>query len=403
MSILSGIRVLDLATYIAGPAAATIMSDFGAEVIKVERPVAGDPYRYLSQLPGMPVSDEAYCWLLDSRNKESLALDLAHPDAREVLERLVRWCDVLITNFLPAQLSRFGLGYEELKVWNSRLIYAQVSGYGESGEEAGKPGYDSTAYWARSGLMGAMHNAGADPSLSVAGFGDHPTAMSLFAAIMMALYQRQRTGIGMKVSTSLLANGAWSNSCQIQAAFCEAQWPEKRNRANPNNPLVNHYVTLDGQRILLTLLDPERDWQRLCGALGWQERRTEERYRTPKARRENARELTGLIDAELGRKDLKEWSRIFRDHDIIWALVPRTQDVTRDAQMDAAGVFGEIEGSPARTVLSPIHVDGAAKTKPRLAPGVGEHTIQILSGLGFPQERIAALKECGAVYAPGSS
>ncbi len=403
MSILTGIRVVDLATYIAGPAAATIMSDFGAEVIKVERPVTGDPYRYLSQVPGMPVSEEQYCWLLDSRNKKSLGLDLSHSESGEVIEKLVKWCDVLITNFLPARIARFRLAHEDLSPWNERMIYAQVTGYGETGEEAAKPGYDSTAYWARSGLMGMMYNGGADPSLSVAGFGDHPTAVALFAAIMMALYQRRQTGKGMKVSTSLLANGAWSNSCQIQAAFAGAEWGEKRNRANPNNPLVNHYVTRDGRRLLLTLLEPERDWQRLCRALGWEDRLNEERFRTPAARRENARALVALMDAEIACKSLDEWSRIFQDHDIIWALVPSIQDVTRDRQMDAAGVFQDFEDAPFRTVLSPIQLDGVAKRSPRLAPGVGEHSIEVLQATGFTDDRIAALRKSGVVYAPASS
>src|SRR5262249_8098388 len=266
--ILSGLRVIDCGTYIAGPAAATILSDFGADVIKVERPPFGDPYRQLYRLPGMPVSQVDYCSLLDSRNKRSLALDLSDPFGREALLKLVATADVFITNSQPQLVTKFRLGYAELQAVNPRLIYAQVTGYGENGPEAEKPGYDMTAYWARSGLMGLMHNADAEPARSVCGFGDHPTSSALFGAIMLGLYQRDRTGNGCKVSTSLMANGAWSNSCQIQAAFCNAEPPPKTTRRASTNPLVNHYVARDGERFILCCLDTVKDWPRLCKAMG---------------------------------------------------------------------------------------------------------------------------------------
>ncbi|MBI3683747.1 MAG: CoA transferase [Acidobacteria bacterium] len=398
MGILTGIRVLDLATYIAGPAAATIMSDHGAEVIKVERPPHGDPYRYLSQLPAMPVSEHLYCWLLDGRNKKSVALDLVHASARGVLEKLVAWCDVLVTNFQPALLLKFRLRYEDLAPLNGRMIYASVTGYGETGEEADKPGYDQTAYWARSGLMGMMHQAGADPVQSPAGFGDHPTSMALFAAIMMALYQRERTGRGSKVTTSLMANGAWANSCQIQASFVGAEWPVRRTRANPNNPLVNHYVTRDGHRFILCLLEPARDWERLCRALEWGRLLEDARFCTPQGRHENSPELVAMIDAEVAGKDMAEWAQIFRRHDIVWGPVPTMDEVGQDAQMAAAGVYAEIDGAPWRTVLSPLQVEGEEKVKPSLAPAVGQHSDEVLHTLGYPEPEIRRLVETGAVF-----
>ncbi|MEO7653109.1 MAG: CoA transferase, partial [Bryobacteraceae bacterium] len=267
-SILSGLRVIDCGTYIAGPAAATILSDFGAEVIKIERPPHGDPYRYLSLLPSMPVSEHLYCWILDGRNKKSIALDLSGDAGREVLLKLVAASDIFVTNYQPQVVRKFRIGYEELRELNPRLIYAQVTGYGELGDEAEKPGFDTTAYWARSGLMGIMHNADGEPCRSPAGFGDHPTSVTLFASIMLALYQRERTGEGCKVSTSLMANGAWSNSCQIQASFCKASLPARATRKETENPLVNHYLARDGHRFMLCCLEPVIDWKRLCTALG---------------------------------------------------------------------------------------------------------------------------------------
>lgn len=399
MGILSGIRVLDLATYIAAPAAATIMGDFGADVIKVERPPYGDPYRYLSLVPGMPVSSEHYCWLLDSRNKRSLALDLCSPNSREVVERLVKWADVVIINFQPQQLRRFRLTYEELALLNPRLIYAHVTGYGETGDEAEKPGFDATAYWARSGLMATMHNAGADPVQSPAGFGDHPTASALFGAIMLGLYQRERTGSGTKVSTSLMANGAWSNSCQIQAAFVGAEWPVRRTRTHPSNPLINHYLTRDGKRFMFCLLDAQRDWVRICRVFGWDGLSNDERFATAESRRQNAAELVGMIDAAIQHRDMSEWAELFRLHDVVWGPVPMTETVCADQQMEANGVFAEIEGTEWRTVMSPIVVEGEEKQRPRLAPDVGQHSVEVLQLLGFNEEETQQLMDGGVAYA----
>lgn len=396
--LLSGLRVIDCATYIAGPAAAVVMSDFGAEVIKVERPPFGDPYRYLHLVPVMPVSDQAYCWLLDGRNKRSLALDLGNPAGREALLKLVATADVFITNYQPALVRKFALSFEQLRPWNPRLIYAQVTGYGEAGEDVDRPGYDLTAYWARSGMMGSMHNADAEPALSPAGFGDHPTAMALFGAIMLGLYQRERTGLGSRVTTSLMANGAWSNACGIQAALCDAVFSPKYTRLTTLNPIVNHYVTRDQQRFITCCIDPKKDWPNLCRALGKPELIDDARFSTPETRRSHAPELVTLIDHAVGERDMAEWVRTFRDNDVIWGPVPTIQQVAADAQMESNGVFPRIAGGPA-TIDSPIRVDGSVKKIPSLAPGVGEHSAEILESLGYSEATIREMVESGITMA----
>lgn len=303
-SILSGIRVIDCATYIAAPAAATVMADFGADVVKIERPPHGDPYRYLSKLPAMPQSDELYCWTLDGRNRKSLALNLQIPASRDVLLKLVARADVFITNYQPQMLARLRLAYEDLQPLNERLIYAQVTGFGETGPDADKPGYDSTAYWARSGLMGLVHYANSDPIVSPAGLGDHPTAMSLFGGIMLALYRRQISGRGSKVSTSLLANGAWANGCNVQAALSGARFVPRRTRATSLVPLVNHYVTRDGQRFILCCLNPPREWPLICEAIGLRELIDDPRFGSAEGRRENAAALIAILDRAIAERDL---------------------------------------------------------------------------------------------------
>ncbi|HYL76745.1 MAG TPA: CaiB/BaiF CoA-transferase family protein [Bryobacteraceae bacterium] len=393
--ILSGLRVIDCGTYIAAPAAAVILSDFGAEVIKIERPPHGDPYRYLSLVPGMPVSPTYYCWTLTGRNKKSVALDLGDATAREVLLKLVAAADVFITNYQRPLIQKFRLSYEDLAPLNERLIYAYLTGYGLTGEEVDKPGYDITAYWARSGLMNTMHNGDAEPTQSPAGFGDHPTSMTMFAGIMLGLYRRAVTGKGLNVSTSLMANGAWAHACGLQAALIGAQFLPKRTRATTVNPIVNHYVTRDKQRFLTCCLDPMKDWPNLCRALAHEELIHDPRFATPELRSANGPELVAIIDAAVAAKDMAEWKEIFLRHDVIWGPVPSTQQAASDPQMEANGVFAEIEPG-LRTVSNPLTVAGVEKEKPRMAPAVGEHTVEVLQTLGYSKDAIGDLLSRGA-------
>ncbi len=390
MGPLAGIRVIDCGTYIAGPAAAVVMSDFGADVIKIERPPYGDPYRYLSLVPGMPVSPQYYCWTLTGRNKRSVALDLNDAAAREALLKIVATADVFITNYQPPLVAKFGLGYSELAALNDRLIYAYLTGYGEAGDESEKPGYDITAYWARSGLMNTMHNADAQPAQSPAGFGDHPTSMALFAGVMLALYRRQITGKGSNVTTSLMANGAWSNACGLQAAMVGAEFLPKRTRETSVNPLVNHYVTRDKKRFLTCCLDPKKDWPNLCHALGNPDLIHDPRFATPELRRENGAGLVAIIDAAVAQKDMASWTGIFRRNDVIWGPVATTQEAASDPQMEANGVYAEIEPG-LRTVANPLTIAGVEKVKPRMAPGVGQHTVEVLRSLGYTDDAIGDL------------
>jgi crotonobetainyl-CoA:carnitine CoA-transferase CaiB-like acyl-CoA transferase len=266
--IFEGLKVLDCASFIAAPAAATVLSDFGAEVIKIEPPGSGDPYRNLPNLPGYPASAHNFAWLLESRNKRSLALDLSKPEGQAVLHRLAADADVFITNFPPAVRARLGLTYDKLAPLNERLIYASFTGYGEKGDEANKPGFDSNAYWARSGLMDLVRaDTSIAPARSVAGMGDHPCAMALYGAIVTALYKRERTGKGSHVSSNLMANGVWANGVLAQAKLCGAKFGERRPRERALNAVTNHYQCRDGRWLILSLLNEDRQWPTLARCL----------------------------------------------------------------------------------------------------------------------------------------
>ena len=224
----AGLRVIDCASYVAAPAAATVLSDFGAEVVKIEPPGEGEPWHVHYQRPGMPASEHNHPWLMDNRNKSGLALDLKSEAGRAVLERLVSQADVFITNTpLPAR-ERLRMRYADFAEKYPRLIYASLTAYGEAGEEAGKTGFDATAYWARSGLMDEVRpDHRAIPARSVAGMGDRPTAMALYGAIVTALYRREKTGRGGEVRASLMASGMWANAYLIQAKLCGVDFPPR--------------------------------------------------------------------------------------------------------------------------------------------------------------------------------
>lgn len=387
--ILSGIRVIDCGTYIAGPAAATIMSDFGAEVFKIERP-DGDLWRLFPHLPGTAKSELNWCWILTGRNKKSVALDLAKPEGRDALIALVKSADVFVTNYQAQILSRFRLTWDDLHAVNPKLIYAHITGYGDKGEDAELPAFDALAYWARSGLMTSVTGLDGSPAGPRPGMGDHPTAMSLFGAIMMGLYQREHTGKGAKVGTSLLASGAWANACDLQAKFCKAVFPQREAGKPPLNPLIAGYLTQDQKAFMLVQLDPEHEFPRLCQALGFPDLAENEMFATGEARVTNAAELYALLQSQFESKPVAQWREIFKEYDIKWSPLPTVDEVVQDPQMRAAGAFVEMDwpGHKLETVSNPISIAGVDKRKPAPAPEIGAHTRQALREVGYSDREI---------------
>ncbi len=398
--ILEGIRVLDVGSFVFGPAAATVMADFGADVVKIEPPKTGDPYRYLHQMPPLPKCDEDYCWLLTGRGKRSVALDLKDPDAREILLRLVRDADVFVTNYPLRVLADLQLDWRDLEPLNSRLVFAHATGFGEEGPEAEKPGYDATAWWARSGLQDAVRPRGGLPPVSVPGMGDHPSAMALFGAIMLALYQRERTGRGSKVRSSLLANGAWSNSIYLQAMLCGAESFRYVDCREPDNALVNLYDTRDGQWILLAMVQEDKLWPGLCHALERPDLADDPRFTTRAERRARAKELYALIAPIFASRDYADWRKVLDEQAVTFTHVARLEGVIHDPQLEAAGILREVRdsrGRMVRSIANPIAVEGSAAVETRAAPSIGQHTDEVLAGLGYDDAARATLRSRGAI------
>jgi crotonobetainyl-CoA:carnitine CoA-transferase CaiB-like acyl-CoA transferase len=396
--IFAGLKVLDCASFIAAPSAAVVLSDFGAEVIKIEPPGSGDPYRNLPKLPGYPHSEHNYAWLLEARNKRSLALDLGKSEARIVLHRLVAEADVFITNFPPQVRQKLGITYAELAPLNQRLIYASFTGYGEKGEEANKPGFDSNAYWARSGLMDLVRaDEKATPARSATGMGDHPCAMTLFSAIVTALYKRERTGKGSHVKSNLMANGVWANGVLAQAKLCGARFEERRPRERALNAVTNHYKCRDGRWIILSLLNEERQWPVLAKCLGREDLIADPRFVTKAERHARSLELIGIFDLVFAEKDLAQWRQILDGNGLVFGVVGILDDIPTDRQMIENDVLVPFEGDGMLTINSPIWIDGSDKQKPRHPPGIGQHSDDVLREAGFDAAEIQRLRASGTV------
>ncbi len=394
-SLFAGLKVIDCASWIAGPAAATILSDFGADVIKIEPPGAGDPWRASTPIPGKPTD---YYWQLTSRNKRSLAIDLKHADGLAVLYRLIARADVFVTNFPLPVRERLKIAASHLMPLNGRLIYASLSAYGEEGEEAARTGYDSTAYWARTGLMDMVRaSEDVDPARSVPGMGDHPSATALYAAIVTALYRREKTGKGGIARSSLLQNGVWANGCFIQTRLFGEQVPLRPPRELAPNPLANHYRCRDGRWFIMALFNEQRQLRGFLEAIGCAHLAADPRFATAATRKQHARELVAMLDEVFAQRDLAEWREILLAAGVTFGAVGTVDETGSDEQMRKIGALVPFADGRGLTVASPFHLDGETKVSPRRAPSVGQHTEEVLEEAGCSAADIRRLRESGVL------
>jgi crotonobetainyl-CoA:carnitine CoA-transferase CaiB-like acyl-CoA transferase len=396
-NIFSDLKVVDLASFIAGPSAAVILSDFGAEVIKVEPP-SGDYWRHGNKIPPQPQAEDAYQWHLTNRNKRGLALDLKSPGAQQVLERLVKWADVLIVNTPHPARRRLRLEYDDVAPWNPRLIYADLTGFGDKGPDADLPGFDITSYWARSGLLSMTRDAGVPPTWPVSGSGDSATAVGLYSAIVTALYRRERTGKGSHVTTSLLAEGIWSASVSIQAALAGAKFYDLHDRRHPANAAMNVYHSADDTWFVL-LVTPDK-LVALAQAVGRTDLLKDPRFSTPEKLMANMPQLTAILDEVFAAQPMAHWYEAFNRVHITFGAVRGPQEVIDDPQLRPNEIVVPLEGAGGKltsTISSPIQVHGVAKAPARRAPDIGEHNDEILRQLGFSVAEIESLHASATV------
>jgi formyl-CoA transferase len=395
---LAGLVVLDISSFIAAPAAAVALADFGADVIKIEPPGDGDPHRNSYRNASYPPSDKNFPWQLDGRLKRSLALDLKNERARPVLERLIERADVMIVNFPPPARERLKLCWEDIEPINPRLVYCSLTGYGESGPDRDRPGFDVTAYFGRSGILDAARYEDGPPGLSLPAQGDRATAMTLVAAILLGLRQRDRTGKGCWVGTSLYANGVWANGTSAAGALVGAHLPPRQSPDKPRNALTNLYRTRDDRWLQLLLVRDDRLWPVLCKAIERPDLAEDPRFTQRADRRARSLELVQELMPVFAAKTYAEWEQIFAGTGIPFGVIGRLADVVQDEQAEHAGIFADTDNDDVpRTVNNPIRLGFAQPRKAGPPPAVGQHSEEILREAGFAAAEIDVLKKSGAL------
>ncbi len=391
---LEGIRVVEVAHFVAAPSAGALLADLGAEVIKVEVP-QGEIYRY-----GRPSvfgldSDftESPGFKMDNRGKRSLALDLTRPEARTALQRVIDSADVLLTNMLPGRLKKYGLDPETQRQRRPQLIFAALTGYGPEGEEADKPSYDYAAYWARTGMMDLMREPDATPSFQRPGIGDHAAGLSLVCGVLSALRMRDQSGQGQVVDVSLFQIGLYVLGNDVALSLVAGQTPKRHDRTAPLNPLWNQYRTQDGRWLFLVMVEPDRYWVEFCRAVEHEHLIQDERFANILVRFRNSPELVKILDEVFAARTLAEWEERLNQHALIWSPARELSEVVQDPQARAMKYFRSVEHPTAGrfdTVAPPLRLSAYEMRAERPAPALGADGEAVLREAGLSAEEVAA-------------
>lgn len=396
----SGLKVIDCATVIAAPVAAMMLGDFGADVIKIEQPGEGDMLRLLSNVAGAPQSGTDWFWQMDGRNKRGLTLNLKTPEGQEVLRKLVAECDVFITNQPYGVRDSLNLTYEDLQPLNDRMIYASLTAYGEQGPERDRKGFDQLAYWARSGLMDLMRERGTRPTQGLAGMGDHPTGVAIYAGIVTALLQREKTGRGGMVHTSLLANGLWSVSGVAGGAMAGGDMVAYRTATEHYPGMFNPYECADGRWLQFNMIRNEELLSLTFAAMDVLHLLTDPRFETLELMYENRADLMAALKPVVRAKTSDEWLQIFAEYQLPINRVARVEETPEDPQIliNKMAVAPDDPEHPVPLVINhPVKVTSVPQVGPKRAPTIGEHNEEILAELGYDAATIGELREKGVI------
>lgn len=396
---LEGIKVVEVSSWMASPSAGAVLADLGAEVVKVE-PLAGDPARGMSRPPKGDDSGVDYGFQADNRGKRSIALDLTADGGQTVLHRLVASTDVFLCNLLPQRQARFGLTADELFAVRPGLVHATLTGYGTTGPEAWRPGYDVTAFFGRAAISDfQMEGDAGPPPLPGPAQGDHTTGLALVAGILAALRLSERTGESQAIETSLFHTAAWTMATVVAPALIDQYQPRRRDRHHLLSAMSNRYPCQDGRWIMINMPE-EHWWPKLCKALERPEWADDPRYDNIKSRFDRMPEVVEMLDEVFATRDRAEWAQIFDDNGLIWGPIQSQVDLVQDPQAQAAGLWTEIDHPRAGTFQTPaipIRIEGADVTPQGPAPELGEHTVEVLTAAGYDEAQLAELRDAGVI------
>jgi crotonobetainyl-CoA:carnitine CoA-transferase CaiB-like acyl-CoA transferase len=399
--LLEGFRVLDVSSHGAVPIAGSILSDWGADVIKIEDPEHGEIMRG-GTVWGVPPPEggTSHMYHLFNHGKRCAAINLKHERGREALMRLVATSDVFLTSFLSGVRQRLGIDVEHVRARRPDIVYARNTGRGTRGPHAELGGFDATSFWSRAGL--AVATSTPDQVLPTAmpspAFGDSQTGFALASGVVAALLHRERTGKGMVVDTSLLNTGMWSMQAAIVTATLLGADELRRPRRGSGAPLVNSYRTKDGRHVHLCM-DQQHYWPSFCDAVGRPEWKTDPRLATHEARERDSDHCVKLIEELFGQRTLAEWKETLSGQRGPFDPVQKVGELASDPQVLANGYMTEIQDEVGRTlhlVAPPIQFDGA-RYETRRGPDHGAHTDALLVEAGYDMDEVIQLKIDGAI------
>ena len=400
---LDGIRVVEIASFAAAPTAAAIMADLGADVIKVEA-IGGDPIRGLMKQAkvGEGAVNPDHPFQFMNRGKRSIELNLDDPAGVEVAHKLVAVADVVVLNMLPDRRKRFSIDVDDLHAIKPDLVIGLLSGYGEQGDEMDRPGYDVTAFFSRSGLIGGMTPEGGVPPHPRPGQGDHTTSIALFGGLMTALRGRDVTGEGQVIEASLLRTAVFTLGVEMSTALVDGRPTPERPREKGISAMLEAFRCADGRWIQFAMPDRSGAWKQFCEAIERDDLIEHEHYATGRLRYQHMTPLIATIDETIASRPFDHWAPRLDEYRCIWAPINQAPDVVVDPQVRATGAFQPIDHPEAGTfdtVGAPFRLPGNAEVGPRgPAPTLGEHSREILSDLlGMSDDEIDALATGGIV------
>lgn len=397
---LAGVRVVELGTHVAVPNVTRAMADCGADVVKVESP-KGEEWRMLGKTYGIPYDEnENAIFTAQNSNKRFIALDLKHPEGKEALLKLIAQADVFVTNVRLKSLVKMGLDYESLKDRFPRLIYTHFTGFGYDGPDAPRPGFDMAAFWARSGAMVDWNNTGDFPLKPVSGFGDATTSNMLLSGVLMALLGRERTGKGTMVSTSLYGSALWYNASGVILTQEPYNNPYPKSRYAPANPTSHIYQCKDGNWIIITVIDYDKQKEKFMPLLGLGDLLTDPRFDSFAHVKEHVEEVVRTINDAFLTKTRDEWAEIFASNDIVYERLVHYSELTKDPQAWENRYLEEVtfrSGTKLAMPRLPLQFSEYGVRDIHTPGGVGRDTDEILTGAGYPPEEIARLRDKQAV------